>query len=238
MSNYIDHSPEKTPDVWEIPAQQETQYESVFNQVTNNGDQISGAQVKVLFEKAQVRPEHLITIWGLSDVGDKGYLTKKEFVVAIHLLQSSKRGMEVPTALPQTLSDYLAKSGGAAQPSVQFDLPEMSGLSPPVSNSPPMQPAKQLDLPPMQPQVQMAPSLDSPPKPATAVIPEPVKQRPSVAEEKKQASHTNFDDLVTTQSKGQILSGDHHNSIQKLEKIIEATKAIIQKDRNELNSIT
>ena len=96
----------------------------------------------MLFEKAQVRPEHLITIWGLSDIGDKGYLTKQEFIVAIHLLQSSKRGMEVPTALPQTLSDYLAKSGGAAQPSVKFDLPEMSALSPPLSSPPPQQPAK------------------------------------------------------------------------------------------------
>ena len=56
-------------------------------------------------------------------------------------------------------------------------------------------------------------------------------------EEKKQMSHTNFDDLVTSQSSGQILSGDHHASLKMLEKIIEATRSLIQKDRSELNSI-
>lgn len=137
MSNYIDHSPEKTPDVWEIPSEQEAQYESIFNKVTNNGDQISGGQVKVLFEKAQVRPESLITIWGLSDVGDKGYLTKREFIVAIHLLHKSKSGVEVPMALPQTLTDFLNKSSGAGNSQVQFDLPPMSELSSPMSNPPP-----------------------------------------------------------------------------------------------------
>ena len=51
---------------------------------------ISGQDAKALFIKTGLPKENLKNIWNLADGGQKGYLSKAEFLVALHLMTLAK----------------------------------------------------------------------------------------------------------------------------------------------------
>jgi hypothetical protein len=63
--------------------------------------------VRQLFTSVQLPAENLIKIWNLCDNGDKGELTKREFVVALFLLHKCKVGEGVPDKLPDNLMEFM-----------------------------------------------------------------------------------------------------------------------------------
>lgn len=68
---------------------------------------VSGNDAKQLFVKSQLSQEILKHIWFLCDTDTKGYFTRGEFIVALHLIGLCKKGIQPPAILPDSLRSTL-----------------------------------------------------------------------------------------------------------------------------------
>ncbi|CAD8199715.1 unnamed protein product [Paramecium pentaurelia] len=93
------------PPNYEISLEQLQKYENYFLTIDQEGTQIvQGMQARALFSKSGLSLDQLKELWNLCDIGEKGYLNKGEFIVALHLVQLCSK-FKFP--LPITLSDSL-----------------------------------------------------------------------------------------------------------------------------------
>jgi epidermal growth factor receptor substrate 15 len=94
----------------------------------------------------------------LADINNDGRLTRDGFAVAMHLIQGTLAGKEIPGSLPQSLIPPSMRTNGAAPPQEPVNL--LWDETPPPSASPvPTQTQNSVFLPPPI----------SPPKPQKAV---------------------------------------------------------------------
>ena len=94
----------------------------------------------------------------LADINNDGRLTRDGFAVAMHLIQGTLAGKELPTSLPQSLIPPSMRTNGATLPQESVNL--LWDETPPPSASPvPTKTQNSIFLPPPT----------SPPKPQHAV---------------------------------------------------------------------
>ncbi len=88
--------------------EQKQRYLKYFQTVdTENSGKVTGVKARQFFGRSNLPKETLAKIWRLSDSNQKGYLTRGEFIVSVHLLALSKAGTDLPNALPMVLQNYL-----------------------------------------------------------------------------------------------------------------------------------
>lgn len=102
--NVIGRVPTLTPD-------KVAQYASLFEKSGAEDGILPGEQARVIFERAGLPNETLGKIWNLADTEQRGALTVTEFIIAMHLLASSKSGAlrALPNALPAGLYEAAAR---------------------------------------------------------------------------------------------------------------------------------
>ena len=93
------------------------QYSSLFEESGAQNGILSGEIAKQIFERAQLPNEVLGRIWNLADTEQKGSLDLNEFIIAMHLLASSKNGSlrALPQILPAGLYEAAARRGVSRQ---------------------------------------------------------------------------------------------------------------------------
>ena len=92
------------------------QYARVFQDQTNGEPLMSGDAARRIFEKSGLGIEILGRIWQLADTEQRGALVQTEFVVAMHLLTSTKSGAlrVLPAMLPAGLYEAATRGVAAA----------------------------------------------------------------------------------------------------------------------------
>ncbi|ODV87488.1 hypothetical protein CANARDRAFT_26885 [[Candida] arabinofermentans NRRL YB-2248] len=142
--------------------QQAASFGAMFDKASSNGV-LPGMQARDLFLKARLPTQILEKIWNLADQQQSGQLTRPQFIVAMHLIQSflNKSMTILPTVIPEGIWNT-AKQFEAKSPQQQYTAPQ----SPVVgqhqnAQSPPQQ---QIPLPHQHTQSQSQ-SLPLPPMP-------------------------------------------------------------------------
>ncbi|ODV58984.1 Ede1p, partial [Ascoidea rubescens DSM 1968] len=82
------------------------QYSQLFdNLVPNHSHLISGMQARSIFLKSNIPNIVLGQIWNIVDRGNKGTLTKEEFILSMFLINSFLTGLikQVPTSIPNEM---------------------------------------------------------------------------------------------------------------------------------------
>ncbi|CAK7219319.1 hypothetical protein SCUCBS95973_003779 [Sporothrix curviconia] len=92
------------------------QYARVFQDQTNGEPIMSGDAARRIFEKSGLGIDILSRIWQLADTEQRGALVQTEFVIAMHLLTSTKSGTlrVLPAMLPAGLYEAATRSVAAA----------------------------------------------------------------------------------------------------------------------------
>ena len=87
------------------------QYAALFEKSGAQDGVLAGEQAKQIFERAGLPNEVLGRIWYLADTEHRGALTVTEFIIAMHLLASSKSGAmrTLPNVLPAGLIEAAAR---------------------------------------------------------------------------------------------------------------------------------
>ncbi|KAI0781214.1 hypothetical protein BD413DRAFT_620813 [Trametes elegans] len=97
------HNPSRAPPSprWEISPAMRVQAEHVFNSLDpRNKGRVKGEAARGYLHQAGLSSNTVGRIWDLTDIGHKGYLTREEFVVAMHLMKLRRDGQRLPSALP------------------------------------------------------------------------------------------------------------------------------------------
>ncbi|XP_067051383.1 intersectin-1-like [Acropora muricata] len=121
---------------WVISSEDRTKHEATFQSLNPASGFLTGEQAKKYFLKSNLPPMVLGQIWNLSDLDRDGKMTMQEFTIAVHLIQSKLKGIELPTTLPNSLrmtsmpSTYLL--GQKTKPNTDWGQPPMP--NPAVSN--------------------------------------------------------------------------------------------------------
>lgn len=92
-----------------------SEYSGLFEKSGAENGMLSGLVAKQIFERARLPNDVLGRIWNLADTQGRGSLDVTEFVIAMHLLASSKSGAMrgVPTTLPPGLLDAASRRAPA-----------------------------------------------------------------------------------------------------------------------------
>ncbi len=84
-----------------------SKYEKYFEMTDSEGvGFIKGIDAKSTFERSNLPKQTLMKIWALADSSKKGSLDKAEFIVAVHLIATAKRGSLIPDVLPESLEEF------------------------------------------------------------------------------------------------------------------------------------
>ncbi|XP_073258737.1 intersectin-1-like [Porites lutea] len=122
------------PTSWVVTSEDRTKHEATFQSLNPISGFLTGEQAKKYFLKSNLPPMVLGQIWNLADIDRDGKMTMQEFTIAVHLIQSKLKGIELPTSLPNSLrmtsmpSTFLV--GQKTKPTTDWS---QSG-NPPVSN--------------------------------------------------------------------------------------------------------
>jgi epidermal growth factor receptor substrate 15 len=100
-----------------LPREKAAQYAALFDKSGAENGILSGEKAKNIFERAGLPNETLGRIWNLADTEQRGALVVTEFVIAMHLLASSKAG--TLRALPNILPPGLYEAAAMRPPSRQ-----------------------------------------------------------------------------------------------------------------------
>lgn len=91
------------PASWVITSEDRTKHEATFQSLNPASGFLTGEQAKKYFLKSNLSPMVLGQIWNLADMDRDGKMTMQEFTIAVHLIQSKLKGVELPTSLPNSL---------------------------------------------------------------------------------------------------------------------------------------
>ncbi|KAF3926597.1 hypothetical protein AA313_de0206385 [Arthrobotrys entomopaga] len=69
-------------------------FHPVFKEWSGDLGVVTGEKARQLFEKSQLSPSTLGSIWHYADAGNKGFLLSLEFMIAMHLIRACRRGLE------------------------------------------------------------------------------------------------------------------------------------------------
>ncbi|QIX01843.1 hypothetical protein AMS68_007360 [Peltaster fructicola] len=101
-----------------LDPQKVAQYSGLFERSGAQNGLLNGLTAKAIFERAGLPVETLGKIWTLADREQRGALDQTEFIVAMHLLTStkSKAMTTMPNTLPQGFYDAAARRGAPPPP--------------------------------------------------------------------------------------------------------------------------
>lgn len=91
-----------------------SKFAQLFDRSANGAQFLAGDKAKEIFLKAKLPTQTLGAIWALCDRNNTGTLSKPEFVMAMHLIQTAMLNPSV--ALPNTLPAYLWESVNVRSP--------------------------------------------------------------------------------------------------------------------------
>ncbi|KAI9492390.1 hypothetical protein BDB00DRAFT_828801 [Zychaea mexicana] len=138
---------------WDVTPQEKSQYDIFFNQIdTKRIGAVHGNEAVEFFKNSRLPDTDLARVWDLADLEQNGQLTRDEFAVAMHLIQSRLAGNPLPNVLPRSLippSTTVAvdRITSPQQPLYQSPPPTTRAPSQPLAPPPPQQPeAAQEDL--------------------------------------------------------------------------------------------
>ncbi|KAG1458602.1 hypothetical protein G6F46_007249 [Rhizopus delemar] len=89
---------------WDVTAQEKQQFDTYFDKIDSNHTcYIQGKEAVEFFKNSRLPETELAHIWDLSDIQQRGSLSRDEFAVAMHLIHKRLRGETLPQTLPKTL---------------------------------------------------------------------------------------------------------------------------------------
>ncbi|KAH8829008.1 hypothetical protein DL96DRAFT_1462313 [Flagelloscypha sp. PMI_526] len=89
---------------WPISPEEKARFDNYFTTLdSQNRGRLDGDAAVPFFTKSQLSEKQLAQVWDLADIDLKGYLTKDEFAVAMHLIKKRKKGERLPSILPAAL---------------------------------------------------------------------------------------------------------------------------------------
>ena len=80
-----------------------SRYDQIFNAVKDQPDTLSGGCAKSRWETFALPEDILMKIWTLSDQRRRGVLDIGEHRIAMHLIQTARKGGELPASVPPAL---------------------------------------------------------------------------------------------------------------------------------------
>ncbi|KAI0807290.1 hypothetical protein C8Q74DRAFT_1362812 [Fomes fomentarius] len=111
------HSPSPSPS-FDISAATRVQANHIFSSLDpRNKGRISGDAFGTYIQTTGLSTNAINRIRDMVDIGHKGYLTRDEFIVAMHLVKVRKDGYRIPSVLPRGVlrsNDYDDAFGGIA----------------------------------------------------------------------------------------------------------------------------
>ncbi|XP_020620179.1 intersectin-1-like isoform X2 [Orbicella faveolata] len=121
------------PVSWVISSEDRTKHEATFQSLNPSSGFLTGEQAKKYFLKSNLPPMVLGQIWNLADLDRDGKMTMQEFTIAVHLIQSKLKGVELPTSLPNSLKMTSMPStfllGQKAKPATDWGQPANQTVS-------------------------------------------------------------------------------------------------------------
>eukprot|EP00126_Sphaerothecum_destruens_P011472 Sdes_comp20914_c0_seq2m18252 len=89
--------------LWILSPSDRLRFESIFSSLLPIEGKITGEKARACFMRYNLPVETLGHIWTLSDVDVDGKLDCDEFCIAMHLIETRLKGIEIPASLPATL---------------------------------------------------------------------------------------------------------------------------------------
>ncbi|GBL76299.1 Epidermal growth factor receptor substrate 15-like 1 [Araneus ventricosus] len=94
---------------WNIKASERKKYEEMFYSMGPVAGKLPGDKVKPVMLNSKLPLEVLGKIWDLSDTDQDGFLSKEEFILAMHLVYKALENIPVPSVLPPELISILKR---------------------------------------------------------------------------------------------------------------------------------
>ncbi len=91
------------PDIWKITAEERAKHDQQFFTLGPMNGIITGEQARGFFMKSGLPSNVLAQIWGLADLNKDGKMDRREFSIAMGLIQKKLKGFSIPAGLPETM---------------------------------------------------------------------------------------------------------------------------------------
>lgn len=109
---------------WTLKPSERKKYEEMFISMGPMNNKLPGQKVKPVMLNSKLPLDVLGKIWDLSDTDQDGFLSKEEFVLAMHLIYRALENVPVPSVLPPELAAILKKRNSLSSIGVPV-LPEV-----------------------------------------------------------------------------------------------------------------
>lgn len=125
---------------WDVTAQEKQQFNAYFDKIDSGRlGHIQGKEAVEFFKNSRLPESELAHIWDLSDIQQRGSLSRDEFSVAMHLIHKRLRGESLPQTLPKTLVPPTQRQPSNVFASPTFASPTVASpalafSAPPVDN--------------------------------------------------------------------------------------------------------
>ncbi|OAX79667.1 actin cytoskeleton-regulatory complex protein PAN1 [Emergomyces africanus] len=133
-----------------ITAQDQAKFEQLFKSAVGNNQSLDGETAKDLLMRSKLPGSDLSKIWVLSDTTKSGRLLFPEFALAMYLCNLRLTGKDLPSALPERISNEVSSMANPTRPPTnvpKFDAPLMQNTSaPPAPQQPQPQQASNTQL--------------------------------------------------------------------------------------------
>lgn len=94
---------------WNIKAVERKKYEEMFYSMGPVAGKLPGDKVKPVMLNSKLPLDILGKVWDLSDTDQDGFLSKEEFILAMHLVYKALENIPVPSVLPPELMSILKR---------------------------------------------------------------------------------------------------------------------------------
>ncbi|KAG8176473.1 hypothetical protein JTE90_026076 [Oedothorax gibbosus] len=94
---------------WNIKPVERKKYEEMFYSMGPIAGKLPGDKVRPVMLNSKLPMDILGKIWDLSDTDQDGYLSKEEFILAMHLVYKALENIPVPPVLPPELISILKR---------------------------------------------------------------------------------------------------------------------------------
>lgn len=128
---------------WDVTAQEKQQFDGFFNKIDSNQQgYIQGKEAVEFFKNSRLPESELAHVWDLSDIQQRGSLSRDEFAVAMHLIHKRLRGESLPQSLPKSLMPptkpafVSSPAFGSPAPAFRSPAPAFAASSPAFASSP------------------------------------------------------------------------------------------------------
>lgn len=92
------------PQHWDVSAQEKQQFDAYFDKIDSaKAELIQGKEAVEFFKNSRLPEAELAHIWDLSDIQQRGALSRDEFAVAMYLIHKRLAGDQLPQTLPKSL---------------------------------------------------------------------------------------------------------------------------------------